>query len=153
MSGTEERLTVELEQLDGFEFRVRFVGTEADDLITDEAEPLGAGRGPNPARLLTAAVGNCLAASLLFCLRKARLDDARVRATATAELDRNEVGRLRVGGIDVALQVEGVEEAQRARLERCLGLFEDYCIVTESVRHGIPVKARVERAETMTLAK
>ncbi len=29
-----------------------------------------------------------------------------------------------------------------ARLARCEGLFEDFWIVTESVRHGIPVNVR-----------
>lgn len=142
-----ERLVVEVEQLQGYAFRVGFPGTGADDLRTDEPPPLGEGEGPNPTRLLAAAVGNCLAASLLFCLQKARVEGARVRATVTLELVRNERKRLRVGGIDVELTLDGVEAVERDRLDRCLELFEDYCVVTQSVRQGVAVTSRVEVGE------
>jgi hypothetical protein len=32
-------------------------------------------------------------------------------------------------------------------LGRCLEQFEDFCVVTESVRHGIPVGVRVVDAQ------
>jgi hypothetical protein len=51
---------------------------------------------------------------------------------------RNARGRLRIGSLHVTLAPE-VAAAQRERMGRCLELFEDFCIVTESVRQGIPV--------------
>jgi len=36
-----------------------------------------------------------------------------------------------------------VGEEDVARLERCASLFEDFCVVTESVRKGIPVNVSV----------
>jgi len=62
------RLT--LEQQDGYAFRVMFDDTALAPLLADEPAPLDRDRGPNPPRLLLAAVANCLAASLLFALRK-----------------------------------------------------------------------------------
>ena len=44
-----------------------------------------------------AAVGNCLAASLLFCLEKARVPVTDIRARVEGYVVRNESGRLRVG--------------------------------------------------------
>jgi uncharacterized OsmC-like protein len=141
--GHEGGFSFELEQLEGYRFRVTFDLEGADDLITDEPTPLGEGAGPNPSRMLAAAVANCLSASLLFCLQKSRVEGAHVRATVTTSMERNERRRLRIGGFDVRIEVSGVTD--EARLERCLGLFEDFCVVTESVRNGVPVNVEVVR--------
>lgn len=139
--------TVELEQLEGFEFRVRFDSPAATELNLDEPPPLGEGKGPNAARLVAAAVGNCLAASLVFCLRnKFKEHPGPVRATAVGRLERNAQGRYRIGGIDVSIALaQGAEPMKH--LERCLEQFEDFCIVTESVRRGIPVSVKVVTPE------
>ena len=110
----------------------------------DEPAPLGAGTAPNAAAMLGAAVGNCLAASLAFCLRRARVDVAGLTARVTVRVDRNERGRFRIAGIGVELDPR---VADAARLARCSELFEDFCIVTESVRQGIPVAVTVTGLE------
>lgn len=138
-----EQFTVKLTLEEGYAFSVDFSGQDFVPLTVDEPPPLGQDRGPNPARLLAAAVGSCLSASLLFCLRKSRADVSGLQTTVDVSLARNERGRLRIGGIRVRLAPELVPE-QRERLGRCLELFQDYCIVTESVRDGIDVDVEVE---------
>jgi uncharacterized OsmC-like protein len=129
---------------EGYAFTVDF-GPGIPALDTDEPPPLGAGAGPNPARLLGAAIGSCLGASLLFCLRKARVEVAGLRVNVDGELVRNEANRLRVGGVRVRLEPSLAGEPQPPeRLARCLELFESFCIVTESVRQGIDVSVAVE---------
>lgn len=113
----------------------------------DEPPPLGEDHGPNAARLLAAAVGNCLSASALFCLRKARINVKGMRTTVQASLTRNDQRRLRIGGIQVKLQPE-VHPEDKDRIGRCLELFEDFCVVTQSVRRGIDVKVEVEPVST-----
>lgn len=130
---------------DGYAFTVDFGQEGVPDLTLDEPPPLGAGRGPNAARLLAAGVGNCLAASLLFCLRKSRIDVKQLRTTVEGTLVRNERGRFRTGGIRVKLALDVAPE-QRDRMGRCLELFEDFCVVTESVRRGVIVDVEVEAA-------
>ncbi len=58
--------SVQLRLLDGYKFEIDF--GDAGHLFSDEPPPLGEGEGPNPSRLLAAAVANCLAASLLFAV-------------------------------------------------------------------------------------
>lgn len=122
---------------------VDFDLTAVTPMVIDETTPLGWEEGPNPARLLGAAVGGCLGASLLFCLRKARVDVTDLRTTVEGTLVRNTRGRLRIGSLRVRLHPT-VPEHDRERMARCLALFEDFCIVTESVRHGIDVDVDVE---------
>jgi uncharacterized OsmC-like protein len=136
-----------VERVEDFRFSVTFPDLErAAALTVDEEPPLGGGTGPNPAALLASAVGSCLAASLVFCLRKARIEPAGVTADATARIVRNERGRFRIGGLDVELTLS-LDDAQRAAFERCRPLFEDFCIVTESVRQGVPVDVRLTTPE------
>jgi organic hydroperoxide reductase OsmC/OhrA len=133
----------ELEQLSGYEFKVRFDEPPQGEWLLDEPAPLGGGRGPNAARLIGAAVANCLSASLVFCLAgKFRQTVAPLRTRVHGELVRNEKGRMRIGRIDVTIQL-GDAAAALQHVERCLAQFEDFCIVTESVRDGIPVGVRV----------
>ncbi|MCL6551611.1 MAG: OsmC family protein [Firmicutes bacterium] len=115
-------------------------------IAVDEPPPLGDGQGPNAARLLATAVGHCLSASLLFCLERARVPEAQIATTVTATVQRNARGRWRIARLTVALTVAGLDGAHLAALERCRGLFEDYCTVTESVRAGIPVDVTVREA-------
>jgi len=138
----EQSFELSLGQVEDFEFRVRFDGTAIKDLATDEPPPQGHDAGPNPARLLLAAVANCLAASLLFSLRKFRNTPGPLRATARARLARNEHGRWRVAGMEVDLQLADAATSLH-NIERASAQFEDFCIVTESVRTGVPVSISV----------
>lgn len=134
--------TLELEQLHDYEFRVKFDWPKVDELLLDEPEPLGHSAGPNAARLIGAAVANCLSSSLLFCMRKFKQMPGTLRAEVTGELTRNEKGRVRIGRYDVTIRLANQAGAIQ-HFDRCLAQFEDYCVVTESVRHGIPVGVRV----------
>ncbi len=131
--------------VDGYRFAATFPDVPgAAPMTLDEGPPLGTGAGPTPANVLAAAIGGCLSASLTLCLNKAHLEPDAINANITARIARNEAGRLRIEGIDVDL-TPCFPGADRGRFERCKALFEDFCIVTESVRHGIPINVHVVR--------
>lgn len=138
----QHNFSLELERCNNYEFETRFDWEHVAPLIVDEPKPLGCSKGPNASRLLAAAVGNCLSASLLFCLSKAKIEVKGMQTKVTGAHVRNEKGRLRIGKIDVHISVDTDAETPQ-RLERCLGLFEDYCVVTASIRKGIEVGVTV----------
>lgn len=146
----EHQFTLTLEHLTGYEFRLKFDWPELAPLTLDEPAPLGEQHGPNASRLIAAGVANCLSASLLFCLNKSHAPPRSVNTTVTGKLTRNEKGRLRIGGIDVRIALD-LDGEHAARLTRCSTLFEDYCVVTESVRQGIPVNVHIVDGKGDTL--
>jgi len=129
--------SVILEQQQDFRFLVRF-GDDKPTLMADESPPLGAGNGPNPTQLLTAAVANCMVDSLLFALRKFKQSPEPMRAEGRADIGRNDQGHLRVQAIHITLRL-GVTAQTLQHLDRALDQFENFCTVGQSVAQGIPV--------------
>jgi organic hydroperoxide reductase OsmC/OhrA len=56
---------------------------------------------------------------------------------------RNEKGRWRITSLKVKLHPT-IKPEDIPRSKRCLGVFEDFCIVTASVRKGVEVNVDVE---------
>jgi uncharacterized OsmC-like protein len=131
--------SVTMKVLKNYSFQIDF--GDYGNIISDEPEPLGGGEGPNPVRLLAASVANCLAASLMFAIRKYKEDPGDVSAEISGELER--VDKLwRVNNLQVDLFL-GNKKQDIPHLQRALEQFEDFCIVTQSVRKGIAVNLKV----------
>jgi uncharacterized OsmC-like protein len=146
-------VSIDLEQLEGLEFRVSWDWDTAPPLLVDEPAPVGRQFGPNATRLVAAAVGDCLSASLAFCLHRSHVEVRGLKTRVALTLARNERGRLRIGDLAVRIELPPDLEPDAVGLERCLGLFEDYCVVTESIRRGIPVGVEVVAADGSTLRR
>ena len=138
-----ETIQLTITQESDYAFRVAFDETSLSPLLVDESPPLGGGKGPDPARLLAAAIGNCLGASLLFALRKFKNAPGTIVARVRAEHARNEKGRLRIGKVAVEITLPEAA-AEYTQIERILAQFEAFCTVTESVRAGVPVEVTVK---------
>lgn len=137
---------VQVHQLEQYRFRIDFDKPGHAPLFMDEPAPLGKDAAPNAARVLAAAIGNCLSASLMFCMKKNGHEPKQIDATVHVELARNEERRLRIGAVRVELAPE-VGAAEREAFDKCLGAFEDFCVVTQSVRAGIDVQVSVTPRE------
>jgi organic hydroperoxide reductase OsmC/OhrA len=140
----ETEFTTTLEQVKDYTFTVSFDKDSMKTITMDEPAPVGAESGPNASRVLAAAVGNCLSSSLLFCLQKSRVPLKHISTKVHTTLVRNEAGRWRVQGMKVDIRAEPVNEQDGERMKQCLGIFEDFCIVTQSVRKGIDVQVAVQ---------
>ncbi len=131
--------SVNLKLLENYLFQIDF--GEFGNLLSDEPEPLGDGEGPSPAGLLAASVANCLSASLLYALRRNKADPGELTATITGRFGRVEK-YLRVTHFDVQIHLGTTKEATPS-LESAVAQFENYCTVTQSVRHGIEVDIEI----------
>ena len=138
---SESPVTVRLVQRRDYQFDNQF-GAQVPSWLVDEPAPLGRGEGPSPVQLLAASVGNCLAASLLFALRKYKQLGEPIECTVDALVGRNAQKRLRVSEMKARLTI-GVPAAGIEHLERILSTFEDFCTVTASVRQAFPVTVEV----------
>ncbi|MFH0849361.1 MAG: OsmC family protein [Candidatus Bathyarchaeota archaeon] len=141
MSEEDRSFSVKMKRLDGYRFEVDF-GIGSPSLVMDEPAPVGLNSGPNASEVLAAAMGNCLTASLLFCLEKARAEVGGIETRVNGVMKRNEQGRWRIAGVDVEIIPEVLGEYQK-QFERCSGLFEDFCIVSKSIEEGIPINVKV----------
>lgn len=137
-------LNVRIVQEDAYRFQIRFDKAFAP-IVTDEPPPLGKDAGPNPARLLAGAIGNCLAASLVFCLGKRGVKvEHGIEASVDMQITRTPERRLRIGSVKVKLHLpEGVSAEA---VDGCRDMFEDFCTVTASVRRGIDVEVAIASA-------
>lgn len=139
-SGDPSEPVVTVEWVSGLEFRVRFPSATARELEMDEPAPSGKGLGPNASLVLASSVGNCLSASLAYCLARAKVGLTGLTTTARATVTRNAEGLRRVSRLHVRIVPTFAPGTDRAAVERCAGVFEKYCVVTEAVRAGIPVE-------------
>jgi uncharacterized OsmC-like protein len=133
-----ESAVTRLKLLHGYKFKAEFDVEGMPELVLDELKPLGENSGPNPTRLLSAAIGHCLSSSLLYCLERSRVAVKNLETMIKTNVERNEEGRLRVKSLEVQLHIE-VDEKDREKLSRCLDIFENYCTVTQAVRKGVEV--------------
>ena len=140
---SEKEIVTKLKVIENYKFNAEFDLDYMPNLILDETKPDGEGTGPNPTRLLSAAVGHCISSSLIFCLKKARVRINDLQTKITTNLYRNDQKRLRIKSIDIEIQLK-VNEEDKQRVPRCLKLFEDYCTVTQSIRNGIEVNVNMK---------
>jgi uncharacterized OsmC-like protein len=143
MSEEEKTFKVSLKREEGFVFKVDFGLPGVKEFIMDEPAPVGDDSGPNASKVLAAAMGNCLTASLMFCLQKARAEIGEIETKVEGRMRRNEKGRWRIAEVNVEISPEIDLEVFQSQFDRCHGLFEDFCIVSKSIEEGIPINVKV----------
>lgn len=141
---TEEKVFItKLRRIKNYQFKANFDTPKDFEVLIDEPDPIGEGSAPSASRFLAAAVGNCLSASLLFCFKKAKIDLGDFNTIVETNMRKNERGRWRIASIKVKLKPL-IGQNNVTKSKRCLDLFEDFCIVTQSVRKGINVEVDID---------
>lgn len=138
-----EKIHAHVRREEGYRSNITIDELKDFKLTMDEPKPLGQSSGPTAAMMLSSAVGHCLSSSLMFCMEKSRAPVKDVETDVETTLARNERGRWRIEGIKVNMRVT-YDSATAEKLDRCKGIFEDFCIVTASVREGVKIEVNVE---------
>lgn len=139
-----ERIHAHLTRTDGYKYEVSFDELPGVRIVSDEPAPTGKSEGVTAAMMLSGAVGHCLCSSLLYCLEKSRVKAKDLSADVDLAMERNEKGKWRVKEIKVNMKPV-VDDVDSKKLERCMDMFEDFCIVSSSVRDGIKIDVNVEK--------
>ncbi|MHA1302845.1 MAG: OsmC family protein [Candidatus Heimdallarchaeaceae archaeon] len=102
-----------LTRINNFKFIVDFGKETMQNLLMDEDKvvPGGEELGPTASMLLAAAVGNCLSASLTFCLMKKKVELNELKTKVTIIKQRNEEGFWRIKKIKVVIDPTLEKEA------------------------------------------
>ncbi len=128
---------VELNWVKNFLFEVKVDGFPK--FYLDELEPVGDDSAPNPADFLLVAVGGCVASSFLYSVLKYGIPLKKLQVKVQGKYTRKKE-MVRVGVIDVELQADmSSEKTSTENLELCLNVFRKYCVISESLREGIPI--------------
>lgn len=135
-----EEIVVRLSQVENYRFEVTFEGPHVPPLMVDEPSPTGGGAGPSPGQSLAAAVGHCMTSTLFACIQRSHVAVRPLTTIVRPIFGRNARGRLRVLRLEVTIHAEPVDEADRAKVEHCLAIFEDLCPVSGAVREGAGIE-------------
>ena len=142
-----QRLEYELSmvKLDDYKFIVDFNEDSIPDLLMDESEdiPGGEGKGPTASMLLAASIGNCLSASLYFCLTKKKHKVNELKTKVVVFRERNEDGFWRISEVTVTLNPD-IEKADDSSAKRCMEIFRNYCVVSSSIEEGIKINVNID---------
>ncbi|MFW9879020.1 MAG: OsmC family protein [Candidatus Thorarchaeota archaeon] len=121
-------------------FKCELGNFKMDNLYIDETDKKEIEKiGPSPAKLLALSVLGCLSASFSFCIQKKNYSLSGFEGKAEVKIARNEKGFWRVKNIDIELNPKIDTPEMRRRADQCRKFFEQYCIISESLRTGFDV--------------
>ncbi len=99
--------------------------------------------GPNPSKLLALSLLGCMSASFAFCLQKKDFSLSDFDGTAFITSKRNEKGLWRIKEIKLDLHPMIDSPEMRERADQCQKFFQQFCIISESIKEGIEIKANL----------
>ena len=145
MKKNEARVKVGIKLTENMIYKCDLGQINMDDLFIDETRKKRTDRiGPSPTKLLALSVLGCLAACFEFCLQKKGVTLSDLDGRAEVTFARNEKNFWRIKKINVEFLPKIDNPEMRKSVAQCKRLFEQYCIITESLRKGIEIDVKLE---------
>ena len=133
--------------LENIAFKVKI--KDFPEFIMDEPESFhGDDRGPSSAEFLLVAIAGCQGVSFQFCLQKFRIEVEEMTVTVESKMkhvfhEEYEREILNIIHINVIIDVKLKNPEDEEDLLECFGVYQKYCVVTTSIRRGIPVDVKL----------
>ncbi|MFX1377321.1 MAG: OsmC family protein [Promethearchaeota archaeon] len=140
----EIKTKVSLNQEEEMIFKCDLGNPKIDNLYIDEQnKPEQKKKGTSPVKLLALSVLGCLTASYSFCLKKQGFSISGLKGKAEVIIARGDKGFWRVKKIDIEMIPKIDTPEMRKRADQCKKFFEQYCIISESLRTGFEVNVNL----------
>jgi uncharacterized OsmC-like protein len=125
-------------------FKCDYGQINMSDLFIDEQHKKSKEKiGPNPSKLLALSVLGCISASFAFCLQKKNFSLSDFEGKAFIISRRNEKGLWRIKKIKIELHPKIDTPKMRERADQCQKFFEQFCIISESIKEGIDIETNL----------
>ena len=117
------------------------------DIHVDEPESFhGTDLGPSSIEYILIGIGGCLGSTLVYCLNRNNVDIDNLEIIVDGTL--KHIGRekhLRLIDIKVNLYLTTRNNESSEKIDLCIRIFKEHCVVTDSIREGIPIKVEVQQ--------
>jgi len=137
--------------IDNIGFKVNI--KEFPEFLMDEPPEFhGDNRGPSSAEFLLTAIAGCQGTSFQFCLQKFNIQVEEMVVNVESEMhhvwfEEYERKILITTNVHVSIDVKLKNPDDQENLQECFALFQKFCVVTMSVRRGIPVDVKLNQQQ------
>lgn len=129
----------------GFKVNIK----EFPEFVMDEPPEFhGNDRGPSSAEFLLTSIAGCQGTSFQFCLQKFNIEVEEMVVNVESEMhhvwyDEYEREILNITNISVTIDVKLKNPEDEENLLECFNLFQKFCVVSTSIRRGIPIDVQL----------
>lgn len=114
-----------------------------EDIHVDEPESFhGSNLGPSSVEYILIGIGGCLGSSLIYCLQKKKVQVDELSLIVEGII--KHVGpKMHLKLIEINVEINfKAKKTFSQEVENCLNVFQDYCVVTNSLLNGIPINVK-----------
>lgn len=112
-------------------------------------EPLsfkGNDRGPSPVEYILIGIGSCLGASFIHCCKINNFEIKKLNIVVDGKMThRKPYNHLELAYVNVELNIIHFEEKTNEKFEKCLEIFREYCVVSNSLIRGLPINVNIKQ--------
>lgn len=115
------------------------------NILIDEPRSFkGKDRGPSPVEYILVGIGGCLGSSFIFCLEKNNFEIKELNIVVDGKMThRKPYNHLELVNVSVELNILDFEGKSKKKFDKCLEIFREYCIISNSLIRGLPIDVKV----------